>query len=69
MTHPPWQIGKTVDSGTDRTWIVGAIGQRIRLITGRRKVRVLDEPHDRAFVWNILCCAWTVIHKPEMIDV
>ena len=28
-----------------------------------------DEPHDRAFVWNILCCAWTVIHKPEMIDV
>jgi hypothetical protein len=28
-----------------------------------------DEPHDRAFVWNILCCAWTLIHKPEMIDI
>ena len=22
-----------------------------------------DEPHDRAFVWNILCCIWTVKHK------
>lgn len=27
-----------------------------------------DEPHDRAFVWNILCCIWTCIHKPELID-
>ena len=27
-----------------------------------------DEPHDRAFVWNVMCCAWTVIHKPEMND-
>ena len=25
-----------------------------------------DEPHDRAFVWNILCCIWTCKHKPEM---
>jgi hypothetical protein len=25
-----------------------------------------DEPHDRAFVWNILCCIWTCIHKPEL---
>lgn len=21
-----------------------------------------DEPHDRAFVWNILCCIWTHIY-------
>lgn len=28
-----------------------------------------DEPHDRAFVWNVMCCAWTVIHLPEMVDV
>lgn len=21
-----------------------------------------DEPHDRAFVWNILCCIWTYEH-------
>ena len=25
-----------------------------------------DEPHDRAFVWNILCCIWTCKHKPEL---
>lgn len=27
-----------------------------------------DEPHDRAFVWNILCCMWTCKHKPELND-
>ena len=27
-----------------------------------------DEPHDRAFVWNILCCIWTCIHKPKLND-
>lgn len=27
-----------------------------------------DEPHDRAFVWNILCCIWTCEHKPEFND-
>ena len=27
-----------------------------------------DEPHDRAFIWNILCCIWTFIHKPELND-
>ena len=25
-----------------------------------------DEPHDRAFCWNILCCIWTCVHKPEL---
>lgn len=25
-----------------------------------------DEPHDRAFVWNILCAIWTCISKPEL---
>jgi hypothetical protein len=25
-----------------------------------------DEPHDRAFVWNILCAMWTWEHMPEM---
>lgn len=25
-----------------------------------------DEPHDRAFCWNILCAIWTAIHKPEL---
>lgn len=27
-----------------------------------------DENHSRAFVWNILCCIWTCIHKPELND-
>ena len=27
-----------------------------------------DEPHDRAFLWNMFGCAWTLKHKPEMND-
>lgn len=27
-----------------------------------------DEHHDRAFVWNILCCIWTIKYKPELND-
>ena len=27
-----------------------------------------DESHDRAFVWNILCCIWTVKHEEELFD-
>lgn len=27
-----------------------------------------DEPHDRAFVWNMLGALWTHKHKPELID-
>ncbi len=27
-----------------------------------------DEPHDRAFVWNVLCCIWTMRHRPELND-
>ena len=28
-----------------------------------------DEPHERAFLWNILCAIWTHKNKPEMIDI
>ena len=28
-----------------------------------------DEPHDRAFVWNMLCAIWTYEHLPEQDDV
>ena len=28
-----------------------------------------DEPHSRAFVWNMICAAWTYVHKPELDDV
>ena len=27
-----------------------------------------DEPHDRAFLWNMLGAIWTHINKPELID-
>lgn len=27
-----------------------------------------DEPHDRAFVWNLLGAMWTHTHRPELID-
>lgn len=27
-----------------------------------------DEPHHRAFCWNILCAIWTCKHKPELND-
>lgn len=27
-----------------------------------------DEPHDRAFVWNIMCCIWTCKNKSELND-
>ena len=27
-----------------------------------------DEPHDRAFLWNILGAIWTHENKPELID-
>lgn len=27
-----------------------------------------DEPHHRAFCWNILCCIWTCHNKPELDD-
>jgi hypothetical protein len=27
-----------------------------------------DEPHARAFCWNIMCAIWTCKHKPELND-
>lgn len=29
----------------------------------------MDESHDRAYIWNLLCAVWTYIHKPELDDV
>lgn len=28
-----------------------------------------DEPHDRAFVWNMIGAIWTYTHKPELDDI
>lgn len=27
-----------------------------------------DERHDVACLWNLMCCMWTCLHKPEMND-
>lgn len=29
----------------------------------------VDERHDRAFCWNMLCAMWTCNHKPDLIDI
>ena len=32
------------------------------------KMGMVDERHDRAFVWNVLCAMWTYENIPEMDD-
>lgn len=32
------------------------------------KAEWTDEPHDRAFVWNLMCACWTMNNKPELDD-
>jgi hypothetical protein len=44
-----------------RCYINSSIRHYLKWLRGDK-----DEPHDRAFVWNILCCIWTCIHKPEL---
>lgn len=53
-----WQKGIPV-----RCYIDSAIRHYLKYMRGDR-----DEPHDRAFCWNILCGIWTCIHKPELND-
>lgn len=53
-----WQKGIPV-----HCYIDSAIRHYLKFIRGDD-----DEPHDRAFVWNILCCIWTCVHKPELND-
>lgn len=53
-----WQKGIYVHS-----YIDSAVRHFLKYLRGDR-----DEPHDRAFCWNILCCIWTVENKPEMDD-
>lgn len=53
-----WQKGIPV-----RCYIDSAVRHYLKYLRGDK-----DEPHDRAFVWNILCAIWTCIHKPELND-
>lgn len=53
-----WQKGIPV-----HCYIDSAIRHYLKWIRGDD-----DERHDRAFVWNILCCSWTCRNKPELDD-
>lgn len=53
-----WQKGIPV-----KCYIDSAVRHYLKWLRGDT-----DEPHDRAFCWNILCCIWTCIHKPELND-
>lgn len=53
-----WQKGIPV-----RAYMDSAVRHYLKWIRGDD-----DEPHERAFMWNIVCCIWTMIHKPELDD-
>ncbi len=42
-------------------YIDSAVRHYLKFLRGDK-----DEPHDRAFCWNILCAIWTCKHKPEL---
>lgn len=46
-----------------RCYIDSAVRHYLKFLRGD-----MDEPHDRAFCWNILCCIWTCKHMPELND-
>lgn len=53
-----WQKGIPV-----RCYIDSAVRHYLKWLRGDQ-----DEPHNRAFCWNIMCAIWTCIHKPELND-
>lgn len=53
-----WQKGIPVHS-----YIDSAIRHYLKYRAG-----CADEPHDRAFIWNLMCCIWTMLNRPEMDD-
>ena len=53
-----WQKGLPV-----KCYINSAVRHYLKWLRGDD-----DEPHDRAFCWNIICAIWTCKHKPELND-
>ena len=51
-----WQLGIPV-----HCYIDSAVRHYLKWLRGDK-----DEPHDRAFVWNILCCIWEVDYHKEI---
>ena len=71
------EIAKHFEDGAvkygDRNWEKGipvhcyidsAVRHYIKFLRGDK-----DEPHDRAFMWNILCAIWTHKNHPELVDI
>lgn len=50
-----WQKGIPV-----HCYIDSAIRHYLKWLRGDK-----DEPHDRAFVWNLMCCIWEVDCRPK----
>ena len=53
-----WQKGITL-----HCYIDSAVRHYLKWYRGSN-----DERHDRAFCWNCLCAAWTMVQKPECND-
>lgn len=53
-----WQKGIPV-----KRYIDSAVRHYLKFLRGDD-----DEPHDRAFCWNIMCAIWTCKHMPELND-
>ena len=53
-----WRLGIPV-----RCYIDSAIRHYLKYLRGDT-----DEPHNRAFIWNLMCAIWTCKHKPELND-
>ena len=51
-----WQKG--IDEGS---YINSGVRHYLKWLRGDQ-----DEPHDRAFVWNMLCLIWTINHREEL---
>ena len=50
-----WQKGLPINC-----YIDSAIRHYMKFLRGDT-----DEPHDRAFLWNLMCCVWTLRHKSK----
>ena len=55
---PNWQLGIPL-----HCYIDSGVRHYLKCLRGDT-----DEPHDRAFLWNMLGAIWTHKHKPECID-
>lgn len=52
-----WQKGIPV-----HCYIDSAVRHYLKWLRGDK-----DEPHDRAFVWNLMCCIWEVDYSPRSL--